>query len=148
DRFVLTDRDLAEEYALRYIEADKRWWANPREVAAYELFADALRAALDAGVLSEDDLFGTDEDVLQRLRQSNVDRVEEVLAVFDDGFSVEVDEENPDLVGGTKPRAVDPVVVADGEQCRVTDYSDKVRQRIREHRAAVEDGFPVRIIRH
>ncbi len=148
DRFVLTDRDTAEEYALRYIEADERWWANPREIAVFELFADAIRAALDAGELSEDDLFGTDREVLQQLRQSDVERVGEVLELFDDGFTVEIDAEDPDLVGETKPRAVDPLVVEDGERCRVTEYSDAVRRRIAEHREDIAGGVPLRIVRH
>ncbi|MDY6761595.1 MAG: hypothetical protein SVY41_00940, partial [Candidatus Nanohaloarchaea archaeon] len=148
DRFVMTDRSTAEQYALRYLEAAERWWANPEEVATFELFADAIRAALDAGELAEEDLFGTDDDVLHALQQSDVERVTEVMDLFDTGFSVEVDRDDPDFVGETKFRYVDPMVVADGGQCRVTDYSEQVRQRVEEHRQYVESGYPLRIVRH
>ncbi|MDY6768870.1 MAG: HD domain-containing protein [Candidatus Nanohaloarchaea archaeon] len=147
-RFVVTDRGLAEEYALRYIEADERWWAHPREVAAYDLFADAIRAALDAGGLTRDDLFGTDDELLEALQRSDVDRVQAVLDLFEDGFDVERVEEDPDIVADTKVRYVDPVVAGDGGRCRVTDYSEVVEQRIAEHREELAGGYRLRIVRH
>ncbi|MDY6766471.1 MAG: HD domain-containing protein, partial [Candidatus Nanohaloarchaea archaeon] len=122
DLFIITDRDAAEEYALSYLEADKRWWANPKELAIWELFSRAIRRALDIGVLSEDDLFGTDDEVYRKLAEADDGEIDRLLSRLDDGIEVEVDGDDPDFVAETKFRYVDPVVVDGGERCRVTDY--------------------------
>ncbi|MFB6265532.1 MAG: HD domain-containing protein [Candidatus Nanohaloarchaea archaeon] len=146
DRYVLDDRDTGEEYALKYIEADENAWANPEEVAVFHLFARSLRRALEEEVLEEKDLFGTDEQVYRRMKGSGSERVLEPLERLENGFKAVIDGENPDFVEETKVRYVDPVVVDGGEEVRVTDYSEKVRDRIREHREFVEGGYPLRIV--
>ncbi|MFB6167058.1 MAG: HD domain-containing protein [Candidatus Nanohaloarchaea archaeon] len=146
ERFVLDDREVAEEYALKYIRADEESWANPREVAVFHLFAKALRRAMDEGILAEEDLFGTDEEVLRKLEESGSERVLEPLERLEEGFDVVLDEEDPDFVEDTKVRFVDPLVVDGGERLRVTDYSERVRKRIEEHRDFVESGYPIRMV--
>jgi HD superfamily phosphohydrolase len=142
--FVLDDREIAEEFALRFIEADRSLWANPEEVAINELFADAVREALETGIIEEDDLFRTDEYVMDKLRDSGNEFIQERLEQLEEkSFTVGADDS--DFTGHTKARYVDPPVLEDGETVRVSDYSETLRQEIDRHREEVEDGFPVRI---
>lgn len=144
-RFVLTDRDIAREYALTYIEADERFWANPKEMAIFHLFARAIRRALDIGVLSQDDLFRTDAEVMEMLRDADDPEIAAVLERLD-GIVIALDPDDPDFTVTTKVRYVDPHVVDGGELVRVSDYADEVRARIAEHRETVESGYPVRVV--
>ncbi|MCJ7478886.1 MAG: HD domain-containing protein [Candidatus Nanohaloarchaeota archaeon QJJ-7] len=145
NRFVLSDRKVGEEYALKYVRADERWWANPEEVAVFHVLAEALRHALEKGLMEEDDLFGTDTEVLGLLQGFDEPEIEEKLELLDKGFEVAIDPENPDFVEETKLRYVDPLVVENGEEIRVTDYSEELQERIDEHREFLEGGFPIRI---
>lgn len=145
DRFVLTDRDSGEEYALTYIRADERWWANPKELAIWELFSRAIRRAMDIGLLHEGDLFGTDDEVYRQLQDSGDDEIRRLLDRLDGGIEIEIDPEDPDFVAETKLRYVDPLVIEDGEVIRVTEYSGKLRQRIDERREFIEGGCPIKL---
>ncbi|MFB6190978.1 MAG: HD domain-containing protein, partial [Candidatus Nanohaloarchaea archaeon] len=109
-KFVISKKGIAEEYALRYIQADEEIWANPREAAFMEVFAQALRRALEIGLIEEDDFFGTDREVLGVLESSGDDVIEEKLDTLKGGFEVERDPENYDIEVETKGRYVDPQV--------------------------------------
>lgn len=146
-RFVLEDREVAEEYALRYIAADEEIWADPLEMTIWHLFADAVRRALEIGVLDHDDLFLTDDVVFEKIRGTDDDRIRELLDTLD-GLEVAVDPDDPDLTVTTKPRYVDPHVLDGDDLVRASDYSNEVRERIADHRDDVADGFPVRILNH
>lgn len=143
-RFVLDDRDAAERYALKYIEADERFWADPLEMAVWHLFARAIRRALDTGVLDHDDLFLTDDEVFEMITAADDPVIRDLLETLD-GLEIVIDPDDPDFRATTKPRYVDPYV-RDGGLVRVTDYSERVRERIEEHRREVREGYPVRVV--
>lgn len=143
-KFVIQDIETAEEYALRYIQADEDWWANPREAALMEVFARALRRALETGVLEEEDFFATDQEVMDRLKEAGDPVIQQKLAMLED-FDVVRDRENYDLEVATKARYVDPQVIDAGMK-RVSELSTEVEQRIEEHVEEVERGYRVRIV--
>lgn len=144
EMFVLDHRDIAEDFALRFIEADRSLWANPEEVAINELFADIVRRGLEEDILEEDDLFRTDSYVMDLLKSSENEFIQERFDIIQEKrFSV-VDE-NSDFTGKTKARYVDPPVLVDDGITRVSDYSDRLKEEIDKHRTEVGEGFPVRI---
>lgn len=142
DRFVVPDPEVAEAYAMRYIRADERWWANPEEVAIMRVFAEAVRAALDAGVMTRDDLFEDDDHVWTVLHAAEEPGVREPLRRLREQEIV-VGADDPDLVVETKARAVDPLTRVEGAFVPVSHYSEQVRERIRGHEADVADGFRI-----
>ncbi|MFB6147810.1 MAG: HD domain-containing protein [Candidatus Nanohaloarchaea archaeon] len=144
NRFVLEDRERAEEYALRYIQADEEWWANPREVAVMEIFSRAMNRALEIGLIEEQDFFGTDRELLQVLRESDDEEIREKLELLDSGFEIVRDREDYDFRVETKARYVDPQVAAE-DMRRISELSEKVEERIEEHRQDVENGYCIRI---
>lgn len=144
-RFVLTDRDIAEDYALTYMDVDERFWANPKEVAIFHLFARALRQALDTGILEQSDLFRTDPEVMALLRDADDPVVQEELERLD-GLAIALDPDDPDFVARTKVRYVDPHVLDGGEVVRVTDYAEEVAAAIDAHRELVGQGYAIRVV--
>lgn len=143
-KFVLNDKNTAEKYAEKYIEADEEIWAHPREVAVYEAFAQALREALDARVIDEEDMFRTDKEVLEKLRDSGDENILDRLELLEGDFKVVRDRENYDFESVTKARFVDPPVVTDKGLERVSEFSD-LEERIREHEDDVSGGYCLRI---
>lgn len=144
-KFVLNDSETAEKYALKYIEADEEIWANPREVAVYEIFARALKRALETGVIEEKDMFRTDREVLEKLKDSGDRDILDRLELLEGDFNVVRDGGNYDFESVTKARFVDPMVVADGELKRVSEVSRKLEGRIEEHQKEVKNGYCLRI---
>lgn len=143
--FGLDDQEVAEKYALAYMEADRNLWADPKEVAMFEIFARAIRRAMDIGLLSEKDLFGTDEEVYRVLKSSDDPEIQGRLETLE-GLRIELDPDDPDLMAETKVRLVDPIVVQDGETFRVSERSERVRRKIEEHKELVGSGYPVKIL--
>jgi len=143
--FVLDGRELAIEYGKKYAEADEEWWANPKEVILTEILAKAVKEALEQDVLTEEELFGTDEQVMEKLRNSDNELIQEKLELLDNGFEIELEAENPDMEVATKARAVDPPVTVDGEVREASEFSDELKKRIKEHKEFVKSGYSVNI---
>jgi len=144
NRFVISGSDTAEDYALRYIEVDEDWYADPREVALTEVFAQVLRRGLEINLIEEEDLFGTDEEVIGILKSSDDPVIREQLETLDGDFRVEIDEEDYDIEVTTKARYVDPQV-AKRDMKRISEISEKVRKRIEEHEKDVKSGYRLKI---
>jgi HD superfamily phosphohydrolase len=81
DSMMVMDDPAAARLAVRLFEVMNRdWWASEVEAYIYNEFAVALRAAFAAGVLSEDDLFlGEDDVVLARLESAGIPEADAVL---------------------------------------------------------------------
>lgn len=145
NRFVLEDTTTAEEYALKYIEADENWWANPYEVVLYEVFAQIIRRAMSIGLLEEEDLFSTDQEVMEKLRDSEDEVIQEKFQLLDNGMDIERDVEDFDYQAKTKARYVDPYVKTEDGLKQISQLSDQVADRIKKHRKEIEGGYKVRI---
>jgi HD superfamily phosphohydrolase len=79
-RIVMTDVAVAGE-AVRLFEVMNRdWWASETEAFIYNEFADAIREALERGVLRPDDLLSEDDLVLAKLDAADVPLVHRKLA--------------------------------------------------------------------
>ncbi|MFB6115833.1 MAG: hypothetical protein ABEK04_06135, partial [Candidatus Nanohalobium sp.] len=144
--FVLDDKETAIEYGLKYAEADEKWWANPKEVVLTEIFADAVKEALDQEILTEDELFGTDEEVMEKLREADNELIQEKLELLDNGFEIELEAKDPNMEVKTKARFVDPPVLVDGEIREASEFSDELKEKIEEHKEFVKSGYSVNIV--
>jgi HD superfamily phosphohydrolase len=115
DRIVSDDLENARWMGYTFIKADQASWANFREVGLYELTADSIRYALEHEILSEDDLWETDEAVWSKLHTSGDPELGEKLRLISPRTRFEWDEENPDFNVSTKLRSIDPDILVDGE---------------------------------
>jgi HD superfamily phosphohydrolase len=64
---VLTDVEVAREAVRLFQVMNRDWWASATEAYIYNEFADAIREALDRGILHPDDLMAEDDLVLAKL---------------------------------------------------------------------------------
>lgn len=115
-QIVVDDVDAARWLGERFIELDDRCWCSVQEVGWYALMAEALRAALEHGIIVREDFRGTDAALLERLSGAGDPEVDRWLALLWRGVDfVRVDEaEAADLIALPKVRAVDPPVLIDG----------------------------------
>ena len=144
--FVFDDEEKAKEFAELFMELDAEVYASPKEVAIYEIFADIIREALEKGRISEEDLFGTDEELMQKLRDTDSEELKEKFHVLDKGLEVEIDEENYDLIGNTKPRAVDPPVKTEEGLKAVSEIAPEIGEDIEKHLERIDRGLRIRLV--
>ncbi len=113
-RIGTDDRDVARWLGLTYLAADEASWANFREVGLYEVAARAIRLALERGILTENDFWGEDRAVWDRLLAADDSDLRARLALVSPDTQFVWDETAPDFRVRTKLRTIDPDVLVEG----------------------------------
>lgn len=132
--FVFANVYAAESFAKDYLELDQKVWANPKEVAIYELLAQAIRHALDTHILTTDDLFTDDETVLTILKQKGDPYIHKKLAFLTPKFRIEeATKDHHHLHVKTKRRHVDPKVVMKDKVKRLSEISPHFKKLLKKH---------------
>jgi HD superfamily phosphohydrolase len=114
-RIGIDDIEVARWLAYTYIAADKASWANFREVGLYEVTARAIKTALQVGAITEDDFWGTDEELWRKLHAIDQPDVQRQLALISPAARFEWDEADPTFRVSTKLRTIDPDVLIDDQ---------------------------------
>ena len=131
DRIVTDDVAVARWLAETYIAADKKSWANFREVGVYEVTARAIRTALDLGAITEADFWLTDAELWRKLCDIRDADLQRQLALISPATGFEWDEVAPTFSVSTKLRTIDPDVLIDGRLCTLSELdAEFARQRI------------------
>ena len=116
---AFTDVSAARDSVARFAEMNRHFWAGETEAFIYNEFADALREAIDIGVLREADLLRDDSHVLSCLRSSRNSRIAQALE--------HIEHFRPEMLAGfvarisPKTRWLDPPVVRDGTTARLSE---------------------------
>lgn len=146
EEFVFQSKEKAVEFGEKFIEADNSFWAHPKEVAIYEIFSDIIRKALKLDRIQEEDLFNTDEQLMEKLREIEDKEIQEKFDLLDSGIEIEVGKEDYDILGTTKARAVDPSFLENGEKVQASKRSEKLKNSIQQHNQKVEEGYKIKIL--
>ncbi len=113
-RIVTDDLESARWLGCTFIAADQASWANFREVGLYELAARAIRRGLEIGVLTDDDLWGTDQPAWEKLQASRDPQLRHNLERVHADTRFEWDEVSPEFRVSTKLRSIDPDILING----------------------------------
>lgn len=143
--FVFKDFETAEEFGMKFIELDSTVYASAMEVAIFELLADIIRKAFELDEINQEDLFTTDRELMEKLREIDCKEIQMKFKLLDEGLKLETGVEDPDIDGSTKARAVDPPFFEEGEKVKASEKSEKLKEAIEEHNQSVNSGFKIRI---
>lgn len=147
DKEIFFDDDVtAEQFARFYLKVDEAAWSHPREVAAFQILADAIKIALSAGIIAEQDLFADDAYVYEKLRGSGDEEVKAKLELLNPRLKIVDDARDYTFFAKTKLRAIDPVVVAGPRMARVSQLFPAFRRRLAEHKALIERGVHAKVV--
>jgi uncharacterized protein len=145
-RIGVDEIDVARWLAYTFIAADQASWANFREVGLYEVTARAIKAAVQIGAMTEEDFWGTDDQLWRKLRAIDRIEVQQQLALVSPATRFEWDEVNPTFRVSTKLRTIDPDVLLDGRfQPLSTIDTDFARYRA-EYLHSNSGKWPMRVI--
>ncbi len=130
-----------------FMAADQASWANFKEVGLYELTAQAIRMALDKGVLVEADIWGTDKPAWAKLRNSADPELQAIVKLIRSDTNFVWDEENPDFRISTKLRTIDPDVLVDGQFQPLSTLDVEYGRRRLAYLATRSGKWPMRVVR-
>jgi len=146
-RIVVDDIDVARWFGYAYIQADRLSWANFREVALYELTAMAIRRGLEIGELDESDFWGSDSDLLGKLRAIEDPIVQLRLDQVSESTQFVWDDSNSDFVVGTKLRTLDPVILMDSELHKLSSLDSAYAEARTTYLHQNQGKWPIRIVK-
>lgn len=132
DKIVFRDKKKALEFAYQYLSLNHMFWANSFEEFLYELLAQALSFALRHRIISHDDLFLTEGDVYQRLKNSGEEWVVTRLKLLEtakrENLLISKEERKFWISIQSKIRVVDPYILEKGKIRRLSQLDEKYKE--------------------
>jgi hypothetical protein len=144
DEFIFGDKNAAKIFAQKYIEANKLFWCNAEQSTLFKLISDVLRIGMSEKILSEEDLFSTDEIVYNKLKNSNNNEIQKILDSIRN-LAIVVDANNYDFHLKSKVRCTNPKVIFNGRLSRLSDLDESYRKEMDKFITEYSKGFYVRI---
>ena len=145
-RIGVNNLEITRWLAYTFIAADKASWANFREVGLYEVTARAIKAAMQIGAITEDDFWGTDDQLWRKLHAIDDAEVQRQLRLVSPATRFEWDEANPTFRVSTKLRTIDPdVLLDDGFRPLSTLDADFARYRS-DYLSSNSGKWPMRVL--
>ena len=145
-RIVVNHIEPARWMGYSFIEADKRSWANFREVGLYELAAKAIRRGLEIDYISHDDLWGQDKDIWNYLGLCSDEELQYNYRRVNADTQFVWDEESPEFRISTKLRSIDPEILLNGSPKTLSELDEEF-SIYRENYISENSGkWPMRVI--
>ncbi|MFW5943332.1 MAG: HD domain-containing protein [Chloroflexota bacterium] len=146
-RIATDDVTTARWLAYTFMAADEESWANFHEVGLYELTAMAIRRALEIEVLDENDFWGVDVALWQKLQAAPDPELQQILALVRPDTQFEWDDENPTFVVSTKIRTIDPdVALPDGSAVPLSRLDREFAAQRRRYLQEKQGQWPMRVV--
>lgn len=127
-KIVFTDRKIAHEFALAYIERNVNNWASFEAVSRYRIFSALLRYAINRKYIKFKDLWEHDEFVLDKLKKSKDEKVTHVLKTFQSRSLRKLPLEEKFL--HKKFRRIDPLFINNKKVYRLSEVDKKFAEEL------------------
>lgn len=145
-RIICSDKKQALKLGYYFVKTDDRFWGNEFEGFLYHLLAQALKVAIDKGVITQEDLFSTEDKVWRKLKVAKDKKIQENLRIFENGKreNLVVSYQKPGIFIRKKSRFVDPLVLVDGKIRKLSSIDKKFSKFIREYKERRSKPYWVR----
>lgn len=145
-KFLMTEGKTAYFYATAFMKQCLNSWNAPQTLAAFEIFGQLIRKALAAKTLVEADLFGTDDEVLIKLRRSSDSQIKDLLSKLTPNLNFEHDDVNFDFDTRGKVRYIDPPILKHGKVEKLSKLNSAFPRDIADFILKAKTGHKIRII--
>lgn len=146
DEIIFCDKTQAKFFAERYIEANKLSWCNPLQASLFHMTSETVRLALSKGIITESDLFTTDEEVVKKLKDSNDEKIIEMLDLIRNIDVVE-SKDNYDYHLKSKVRCTDPKIIDGNKIVRLSEIDESYKKLMNDFISEYSKGFFVKIVK-
>lgn len=145
-QIAVNEVGVARWLAYTFIEADRASWSSFREVGLYQVTADAIKAADRAGLISEADLWGSDEALWGKLRSADHPEVKGLVELITPGTRFAWNEEQPVFRVETKVRSIDPPVVHGSSVASLSSLDPAFALYRNEYLASKQGRWPMGVV--
>jgi HD superfamily phosphohydrolase len=145
-RMVVDDLEVARWLGYTFIKGDQASWANFREVGLYELAALAIRRGMEIGILTDEDIWGTDHPAWEKLRSSTDPLLQHHFRRVHADTRFVWDEGNPEFRVSTKLRSIDPEVLINGRAALLSTLDLDFAHHRNEYLTQNSGKWPMRVM--
>lgn len=145
NQIVFDGLEPAQTFTQVFIRFIRDVVAGLENQAAYNVFAEAIRYALEHHYITQDELFQTDQEVSQQLHQIQDEFVQHRLRLLVPGFAVIEDETTYDYAMRTKMRWVNPPYVEGESLAFVLDNDPQLKEEVESYKDRVMRPYYVKV---
>lgn len=143
NEIVLNDQKAAELLAKKFIKMGNVIWANYIQSGSYHLMGKIIKDALKKEIITKEDFFMTDKELLHKLRQDK--KISEEIEKISYDNIKEGSKDDYTYHAKTKARYVDPKILDNGTLRSLTELTPEIQEEIEHFRNSVSEGFFIRI---
>lgn len=136
---VFADQTSARVFGDAYLDLQENVWGSFEAASRYRLLGDALKIGIEEGVVTRDDLWLTDEVVLEKLMTSKQDDVHAILKLLEQKNLSALPTEAEAIK--KKFRHVDPLFVDGDRLTHLSDADPAFKSRLDADRLKNEEGL-------
>jgi len=147
DEIIFDNKEAAKAFAEDFLMMDERVWSNPRETALYQILADAIKIALDKGIISEQDLFKEDDEIYKILKESDDEKIKAKIEMLNPKLKIIDNKEDYHFYSTNKLRYIDPKVrLSKDDIKRASEIYPELRIKLDKHKKRADRGNYIKII--
>jgi len=145
NEIMLVDTMAAKKMALAYMECSKKLWASPTHAASCKIMADAIRHAMMANIVSQDDLFLADQDLYRKMKVSGNPNVVPKLDMISPTFFAVHNPQKYDFFVKPNAGCIDPKVLHAGNISRLSEIDPEYKALLEGFVARASQGYFLRV---
>lgn len=143
--FALKEPKIALKFARDFMGQALHSYNGARTLTAFEIMGELIRDCFNKGILVEDDLFTTDDEVLEKIRKSKDQNIKKLLNLLNPNLVVEFNDEDYDYETRGKVRYIDPPVKVGKSTKTLTSLMPEFKNEINEFITKTKKGYRVKL---
>ncbi|MBI4415046.1 MAG: HD domain-containing protein [Candidatus Kerfeldbacteria bacterium] len=141
---VFRDQDSAKCFACNFLTCQTQHWGGFESVSRYRHFANALRVALDAGIVTMEDFWQDDEFVLGKLEHAGHPQINVILSYLHHPTLPTMPVS--DQAEHKKFRYVDPLIISGDKLVRLSDVDADFQRQVEKARRINAEGVRISVL--
>jgi len=148
NEFVTNDLQIAKEIANKFMDTNLSFWGIGFQAGSFQLLADIFKIGLKNDIITEDDFFTTDNEIIEKLKQSGNKQILRDLSLMERDKIVLGTKEDHDFFTKSKVRFIDPKILHKENIKRLSELDNDFKQRIKDFKKKIEQGYYIKILRN
>lgn len=125
-QIVFKDKNVAFDFGKKFLELQAFHWGEKNAVVRYEILSSVLKRALKLEILSENDFYKQDYEILNFLERSEDLLIKNNLKLLK-GQLIIYDADKDGILLRKKFRYIDPEIIIDGKMIRVSEVFNEYK---------------------
>lgn len=139
---VFNNKKDAFDFAINFLELQTQHWGGYQTMMRYYLFSEALKIALDAKILSEEDFYNDELFVLNKIEKNQNRKIKKILSILKKKDLKDIKNNSGKRII-KKFRYVDPNVISNGQLIRLSKIFPEFQVAVDRHRDINKNGLIV-----